>query len=174
MRQNMIHRMAARPTYNLQVEIAEAKTTFSHKKNVEFFEWWSQVRDGDCPYRRQFDIVDHPRWAANVFLVRVESSDPWAFRFQLIGNGVIDMLGRNDTGVALSESAWDTPESVATRAYVEMMQHRRPVRFSGSLAVYDRDYIDFESIDAPFLGEDGTVSTVIGLICRLQTPPGGR
>lgn len=167
MHQNMIYHSALRPNHDHKVEIAETKSTFAHDKNAEFFEWWSQVRGGHCPFRHQFDIADHTYWATNVFLIRVESSDPWVFRFQLIGNGVIELLGRNDTGATLSESAWDTPGSLATRAYKTMIDRRSPLRFFGSLGAYDRDYIDFESIDAPFLGEDGSVSTVIGLICRL-------
>ena len=163
----MIYSAALQPTHDLQVEIAETKTQFTHESNIEFFEWWSYVRNHACPYRHQFDITEHPHWASRIFLVRIESADPAVFRFHLVGNGVIDMLGRNDTGTTLSESGWDLSGCVATHAYKAMLDHKRPLRFSGSLSMYNREYINFESIDAPFLGQDDTVSAVIGLICRV-------
>ncbi len=89
------------------------------------------------------------------------------YRFRLIGEEVKILLGRNDVGLTLAESNWDLEDDLASKAYDEMMVHRQPLRFHGSLSVYQKHYAEFESIDAPFLGEDGAVDYVIGLICRL-------
>lgn len=157
-------RLAGAPDFH--IECPDTSAAFTVDKNAAFFDWWSRADPGACPHRRLFDIVEHPDWAANVFLIRVESRDPWVYRFRLIGDEAIRLVGHNDTGLTLSETGWDRFDQLASRAYGEMMMHRRPLRFHGRLSAYDKAYAQFESVDAPFLGADGRVTTVIGLICR--------
>lgn len=151
----------------LQIESPDTGDAFTVAKNAAFFDWWQGLDGGACPHRKQFDITEHVDWAANVFLIRVESADPWVYRYRLIGNEAVQILGRNHTGLALSETAWDRFDAAASRAYDGMMERRRPLRFYGCLDRFQRDYARFESVDAPFLGEDGRVAAVIGLICRV-------
>ena len=151
----------------LHVEAVNTRDQFKHTRNIDFFEWWSQVNDGACPYRHQFDVVDHAALVPHLFVVRIESTNPWLYRFRLLGEDIISLLGRNDTGLSLSQTNWDSEDSLASKAYDTMMIKRTPLRFHGSLDIYGKSYVEFESIDAPFLGEDGIVNSVIGLICRL-------
>ncbi len=152
-------------TPRISVDFPESADAFKIARNGAFYDWWMSANGGACPLRRQFDIVDHPDWAANIFLARVEQTDPWVYRFRLIGNDAVRLMGRNDTGLTLAETGWDRFDGTGSRAYADMMTRRRPVRFHGSLGIYDRDYAAFESIDAPLVDDEGNMTTVIGLIC---------
>ena len=158
---------ASSPPSRLSVELPKDTAAFKVAENAAFYEWWSRLNGGDCPRRDLFDIVDHPVWAANIFLIRVEGRDPWVFRFRLIGDEAVALIGRNETGLTLTECGWDRFDGTASRAYADMIAQRRPLRFHGCLAVYNREYAEFESIDAPFVDAEGRVTAVIGLICRV-------
>ena len=166
--QNTTYRPPPATIHISDYEPAFDENIFVHKKTREFFEWWQQVRDNKCPYRQQFDIVDHPRWAANALLVRVEAGNPPIYRIRIIGDEIVRLLGHNDTGKTLAETAWDSDGGLTTKAYDTLISNRRPMRFHGTLGGYKKEYLKIESIYAPFLGDDGRVSTVIGLICRLK------
>lgn len=148
------------------MEIVEHRDQFELEINADFYDWWRGLNRSQAPYWSQFDVVNHPRWATHLFLIRVERSDRFLYRFKLLGQSVIDLLGRNERLTTLDETGWDVQGGVASRAYDDMMAHRQPLRFFGTLQAYGKEYARFESVDAPFVDEAQAVTAVLGLICR--------
>ena len=89
---------------SIHVEVVKEKSQLVDPMNGEFFEWWSQVNNGLCPFRCQFDITEHPKWASRIFVIGVEDHDPLVYRYHLVGQDTIDLLGHNNSGRYLSET----------------------------------------------------------------------
>jgi hypothetical protein len=96
----------AKDTGNLTriVDIVEssvdALTTFRSQKAKHLAGWWMTANGGRMPTRAMFDIADHRPIVANLFLVDVLPERE--FLFKLLGEVVIQIIGRNRTGERVS------------------------------------------------------------------------
>lgn len=161
------HDRHARAKRSVRVEKAWDRSQFVDPMNADFFGWWGQVNGGRCPYRHQFDVTEHPKWVSRMFVIGVETGDIFTYRYHLVGEEAINLLGRSNAGRDLSDTNWSQEGPVISNALRDMMNDLQPVRFFGNLELFGRGYIEFEAIDAPFLGKSGAVNSILGMIARI-------
>jgi hypothetical protein len=141
----------------------DAGTNFESKKVKGLFDWWKNVDGGRMPPRKSFDVVEHKAIVANLFVVDVLPDSE--FRFRLMGEDVIQILGRNRKGESVKRSALGEYGHELAAYYQSIVAERSCRRCTGSLVFATRGLRRFESIDCP-LGDDAgqQVLTIIGVM----------
>ncbi len=142
---------------------ADASTPFVSKRVRQLYDWWAGANGGQMPPKRMFDVIDHRSIVANLFLTEVTPNGD--FVFKLLGEEVIQIIGRNRTG--------ETVPRVATGEYGhELYEYYRSVaagrvcrKCTGSLVFATRGFRRFESIDCPLAADEGDkVAMIIGVM----------
>jgi hypothetical protein len=127
-----------------------------------FFDWW-RSQPTQPPRRADFDVIDHWRQVPNFFFLRVIDAD--TFEFILVGEGVIRLVGHNNSGRRFSVNDADLPMGNFARYLRMVMRSRQCWRCSGNLAIYEREHIRFESMDCPLTDPSGQeITHFIGLM----------
>jgi hypothetical protein len=87
---------------------------------------------------------------------------PLAFRFSLHGSKIVDVVGRDITGMSLEE-AFEGEALRKTRALGEhMVRTKRPVRMHSTVVPIDKDFLEVETIFLPLAADGTTVDTLLG------------
>jgi len=127
----------------------------------ELYGWWAAANDGRPPSRRQFDVVDHRRLVANLFLV--ERRDD-RFLYRVRGEEVLRLLGGSARGPAVAAHLPDHYRRLLDDYYRRVLDARICFACRGTLAFWDRSSVLFESIDCPLTDAEGEPRFVLGVI----------
>jgi len=88
---------------------------------------WDSWRGGRAfPARRDFDPCDLTYALGYLSLIEVHR-EPLRFRFRLQGTGVVDRVGRDNTGKFIDEMSDRRHSAMATEHFSEVIETRRPV-----------------------------------------------
>jgi hypothetical protein len=159
----------AKDTGNLTriVDIVEssvdALTTFRSQKAKHLAGWWMTANGGRMPTRTMFDIADHRPIVANLFLVDVLPERE--FLFKLLGEVVIQIIGRNRTGERVSRGDTSEYGHDLHDYYQSIVTARACRKCTGTLEFSIGGMRGLESIDCPLADNRGEkVVTIIGLM----------
>jgi hypothetical protein len=142
-----------------------SSSVFENEELRGFFDWW-RSQATKPPRRVDFDVIDHWRLAPNFFFLRV--IDPETFEVILVGETVIQLVGRNQTGRRFCVDDGDPPLRIFARYLQTVVETRQCWRCSGNLTVFERGHVQFESMDCPLTDSNGTeITHVIGMMARL-------
>lgn len=124
--------------------------------------WWRQASAGGArPHRRDFDVVEHPQLAANLYLVEPIAG---GYRLRLAGEAFQQLFRRSRGHVWLH----DAPEPLA-RAFAGYFDfvtgEGRPYRSLGRMKCEYSDWFSFESLLCPLRHEEG--DQLLGVAVRL-------
>lgn len=148
-------------------QVGPDETPQTHRLIADGLQWWRS--NGAPPQRTLFDIIDHPRWAAHLFLVHRLS--PSVFNYRLAGEEVIQIVGFNARGLTFDS---DDPEPMVAgyaRYLEQVAQSRAPWLCTGQTEQQNLYILPFESLDLPLIDEAGTVTGILGLMIRDPEPP---
>jgi hypothetical protein len=150
--------------FNIAEAVAGPGTRFASPMTRRLHDWWTEANGGLVPLKRQFDITEHRPIAANIFLT--ELTPEGAFRFKLLGENVIHMIGGNRTGVLVksSPSARADFGHALDEYYWSIVRERQCKLCLGSLAYADKDFWRFESLDCPRSSDGERVDHLIGVM----------
>ena len=159
----------------MRTTVVAAPGDLHSKKTRQLFEWWQGFSDRP-PYRSQFDMLDHVNMASHLFLIEVVNSTD--FRFNLNGEEVDRILGHASRGEIVSTITpnaslvgREPTKQVALAAYYLSIIEQRSCRMCrGDLIKAHNGHHNFESIDCPLRGEDGTITHIVGVIDSLPAP----
>ncbi len=134
--------------------------------NQQFYKWWRSFAP-NIPYRRDFDIVDHAKYAGHTFLIEVVAKKEYQFR--LIGEEVKSIVGTNNSGKTLKfiknpRSDEEKQQNELINHYSEIVENRCCRACSGNVKFAVASSMTFESIDCPLLNNDGQVSHIVGMV----------
>ena len=155
------------PTLTRILDVVETPITesagFASKKVKGLYDWWVGANDGRMPRRRQFDVLDHKPIVANLFVVDVLPEGE--FRFRLMGEDVIQILGRNRKGELVGRANRGEYGHELAAYYESIVAGRACRKCTGSLVFATRGLRRFESIDCP-LSDDSAeqVTAIIGVM----------
>ena len=125
--------------------------------------WRSKAGTGGVPRKSDFNPKEMTRYISCVYLIDflAEASD---FQVRLFGTDVADMLGKDYTGVLLSE----TPADINWRGEIYELAFRRrePVFYLFNLGSYGREYIETENALFPLLDGDGKLAHLLCISVR--------
>lgn len=113
--------------------------------------WWRGT--GAPPKRSEFDIIDHPSWAPNVYMVKCLS--PGRFEYRLAGEAAIRLVGRNDAG-----RIFTTEDDVAydrdfANYLAQVAESNKAWVCRGASRMETGLHVPFESVDLPLMGDSG-------------------
>lgn len=148
--------------FNIEESVVGPDSQFLSQKTRHLYDWWIGANGGQIPHRRQFDVTEHRGVVANLFLTEVNGDGEFVFR--LLGEEVIQIIGRNTTGETVKRMGRGEYGHALHEYYGSIVQSRQCRKCFGSLAFADKDFRYFESIDCPLVGDDGQVSIIIGVM----------
>ena len=143
--------------------VVDKATRFESAKVRHLYDWWASANGGQMPRRRQFDILGHRPIIANLFLTEVLPDGN--FQFRLLGEEVIQIIGRNRTGETVRQAADGEYGHELYNYYHSVVMGRVCRRCTGALFFAREGARRFESIDCPLAADDGAqVSVIIGVM----------
>ncbi len=126
----------------------------------ELFGWWKGYQPV-LPPRSDFDIVEHPALAANIYLIEQVSSSE--FRIRLQGERVRQMVGPSGFPTTLKTN--DTgPIGQIARNYAEAIARNAALRHAGSFDPFDKEYLQIEAVEVPLAADIGNTGYILGVI----------
>ena len=127
--------------------------------------WWCRASAGGAqPHRHDFDVIEHPQLAANLYLVEPV---PGGYRLRLAGEGFQQLFRRARGHVWLHGAP--EPLARAFAGYFDFVtEQRRPYRSLGRMKCEWSDWFSFESLLCPLRHEDG--DQLLGVAVQLSGP----
>jgi len=148
--------------FDIEEDVVSPQTEFSSPKAKYIYDWWREAGRGGLPLRRDFDIVDHRSIVANVFLTEVGPGQDFTFR--LLGEEVIQIVGRNNTGQILRPGEPGEYGHLLHAYYTSIVAEKVCKRCRGSLLFAGKEFKRFESIDCPLSNDGQSVAVIIGVM----------
>ncbi|MCR9219275.1 MAG: PAS domain-containing protein [Alphaproteobacteria bacterium] len=138
--------------------------------------WRGLPRRGDLPRRADFSpTLLAPEDLRYILLVEVIDGGR-DFAYRLVGTGVVQAVGKEFTGLKLSEhlDEHEVPELFAD--YRRAVQQRTPTLFQGGMLRFDKDWMAYERLSLPLVDDGGRVSVLLGAadFGPIDPPAGGR
>jgi len=141
----------------------DAATEFRSAKVRHLADWWRAANGGRPPTRAKFDILDHRRIVANLFLVEVLPGPE--FLFKLLGEDVIQIIGRNRTGETVRRVNVGEYGHELYEYYFSIVHGAVCRKCSGSLTFSIGGKRRFEAIDCPLADDRGAgIAAIIGVM----------
>ena len=124
---------------------------------------WDEKRAGrSLPSRADFDPRELKEHLSHLFITEVLGDGD--FRYRLIGTAVTRAMGRDITGLRVSEAYLDADAKPLLALYGKICRKRAPLWRAGRMRWNEEDYKLFEAVFLP-LGADGqTVDQVLASI----------
>lgn len=119
--------------------------------------WSDRCREGRLPGRSDFDPVEMRDLLGILFLLKAEP-DGDDFRYSLIGSGITDHTGRDNTGRTVGEVFGP----VGLELYSRVRDSGRPVRVHGVVDWVGKDHKRYETVILPLADDGKTVNRFIG------------
>jgi hypothetical protein len=155
-------RSALHRLYNIEESVVGAHTRFASPLTRQLHDWWIGANGGRVPLKRQFDITEHPSIAANIFLT--DLTPDGEFRFKLLGEHVISMIGANRTGMRVRNGTEADFGHALDEYYWSILRERQCKLCLGTMAFADKDYWRFESLDCPLSSDGERIDYIIGVM----------
>jgi hypothetical protein len=151
-------------------DVADAATSctidltlsFQQKETAALHDAWKRLsKDGQIPYRRDFDPRDHVALLPHIFMVESTEGPRPRYRYRLVGTNIVETVGRDATGMWVDELYRDNPEIIA--GFNELLAKGRPVRTFGRVTWIGKEYLSYESGIFPLRTDDGRIGRFVGL-----------
>ncbi|WP_169545437.1 PAS domain-containing protein [Sneathiella aquimaris] len=129
------------------------------------FEWWAGFAPA-LPSRTDFDITQHRSLPANIFLIEVLG--PGHFLYRLHGDTVADLIGRRTLNHEFSDENGSLDDRLLAKHMRRVATEKVAYQCFGDLAILDKEFINFESVDCPLENEDGIVTHILGVFAEVR------
>jgi hypothetical protein len=146
--------------FNIEESPVSADTQFLSAKTRHLYDWWVGANGGRMPTRRMFDVTEHRPIVASLFLTEVTREGEFVFR--LLGEEVIQMIGRNPTGETVKRIGNTDYGHALHEYYASIVAAKACRKCFGSLAFADKDFRYFESIDCPLSSDGLRIDYIVG------------
>jgi hypothetical protein len=148
--------------FNIEESPVSAETQFLSAKTKHLYDWWLGAGGGRMPTKRMFDVTEHRPIVASLFLT--EATHDGEFVFRLLGEDVIQMIGRNPSGEAVKRFGNAEYGHALHEYYTSIAAAKECRKCFGSLAFADKDFRYFESIDCPLSNDGERVDYIVGVM----------
>lgn len=156
------------PISGIHTASVDDTTVFASPRVRTLYSWWNGIaaRRGTLPLWTDFDITDHGALAPYLFVV--ETPPDGAYRFRLLGEIVIGMIGRNNVGELVQSRPSDDYGHELYRYYQSIVADRTCRYCRGTLDFVGSKHRHFEAIDCPTADDTGQVTRIIGVMDYLD------
>jgi hypothetical protein len=139
-----------------------------------FLDYWGiKCREGRLPGRQDIDPVEMRSFLAYVVLLDVErqpSGFGFRFRYRLVGTHVVEILGRELTGIYLDEVNPPHVYSAVGDQLTSVVQTCRPISGRHRLPARHPFYQRYEHVTVPLASDGFSVDMLLGVRCGLLEP----
>ena len=148
------------------VRVVDSESDLASGISIDLYNSWRALaQDGALPQSSDWDYLDHPHLLTTLCILKV-TDDRQDLEVKFLGSHFENIIGENVTGRLISNilKDYDSRSEFATfaenskgmlqRAIVEALPL---VNGPKSLAITDKDHINFESLILPFAGADGGI-----------------
>jgi len=158
------HDLPPNTVSGVDIGSVEPTTGFISPRVRSLYEWWQAAIEppANLPLWRNFDIVQHRALAPYLFVV--ETPADGAFRFRLLGEVVISMIGRNVSGELVASRPSEDYGHELYQYYRSIVEARSCRMCRGHLDFIGSEHRQFESIDCPTADDTGAVTRIIGVM----------
>jgi hypothetical protein len=152
----------------LHIDSVDAGTLLISSRVRSIHDWWHGLaaQSGGVPRWDDFDIVEHRALAPYLFVVETPSDG--AFRFRLLGETVINMIGRNVSGELVASRPRDDYGHDLYGYYQSIILTRACRMCRGTLDFTGSEHRHFESIDCPTADDQGEITRIIGVMDYIE------
>jgi len=152
----------------LHIGSVDAGTALFSPRVQAIYDWWQGLAmpRGGMPLWDDFDIVEHRALAPYLFVV--ETPADGAFRFRLLGEAVINMIGRNVSGELVASRPNDDYGHDLYGYYQSIILTRSCRMCRGTLDFTGSEHRYFESIDCPTANDQGEITRIIGVMDYIE------
>jgi len=92
---------------------------------------------------------------------------PDEFIYRLNGDEVATLVGKSYNLHPISTISDDVGDKALALHLTDVLRDRQAYRCSGDLRMFDRDHINFESVDCPLTDNNGKITHFIGVLERV-------
>lgn len=149
---------------NVVDEVASGAAQFVTKECRAIYEWWAAFLPV-LPTRGAVPLARFAKLLPDIYLSQL--IDDQRFEVRIQGERVKAMLG----GDTFPRSFGVHDEGFAglvAHNYREAIRRRVALRHFGTMHIFNRDHISFESADFPVLGDNGAPPYILGVIAPLD------
>jgi hypothetical protein len=157
------------PVSGLHIGSISPTTQFLSVRVHRLYDWWRACAErhqglphGGLARWQDFDIAEHAVLAPYIFVV--ETPADGAYRFRLLGEAAIGMIGRNIAGELVQNRPSDDYGHDLYAYYAEIVRERECRMCRGTLDFIGLNHRHFEAIDCPTTDETGAVTRIIGIM----------
>lgn len=149
-----------------------ADAEFADRRLTLLLGYWNSRRgDRRAPRQQDVELDEIPRLRPILNLIEVER-DPLAFRHRLVGDDVVDRLGRDVTGQCVGASLYAEAAEEIRASLATIVAEVRPYHRLARLDWFERRWLTMESLELPLLGDDGRVASILrGATFGVIQPP---
>ena len=127
--------------------------------------WQGKAGTRAMPAKSELTPRDLKCFLGDIVLCQRVAENPSQYVWRLIGTKVAEVVGHNNTGKTLEESA---PSQLSAR-WIEcadlILDGGQPLRFLGRVHFKGREYLNAENLFVPLANDEGRPTFVMGL-CR--------
>nr|WP_242468747.1 PAS domain-containing protein [Rhodovibrio salinarum] len=146
---------------NVTKNIIQPVNPASPRLNVFYRFWRSLTPEGTVPPYRAFDVVKVPRELLPHLVLLDVLDGGRDFRYRVVGTDVVQAVGRDFTGDALSKFiSRHEPDGMAD-GYRRVATQLVPDLYHGTLESVGKEFISYERLALPFTDANGTVSYIL-------------
>ncbi|MEP3246103.1 MAG: PAS domain-containing protein [Sneathiella sp.] len=129
------------------------------------YAWW-QTFLPELPSRANFDITKHRELVSNIFLIEVVGDGHFLYR--LHGERVTQLVGRSNHNTRFSAESSLLDDRLLAEHLHNVITARAAYHCFGNLSMFDREFIQFESLDCPLADAEGNITHILGVLVDIQ------
>jgi hypothetical protein len=134
--------------------------------------YWNEIKPaGKLPGRQHFDPVDIPKIISWVFLCEVlrPAEGGLDFRYRLIGTSNNRLVGKDATGMTVSEAFAPEAAEAIHRHYGITVERREPTFWQTDVPTRERRFVHCHRAVFPLARDGETVDMLVGLLVPVDT-----
>lgn len=148
-----------------QVHVVTSRNDLTLRCTRSLFDWWSSY-DGKLPLKSEFQILEHLRYAPNIYLAqRLEEG---VYKFHVCGEDVNLITGRDTHNRTIYYADHHLHHednfNELIKYYDRLLLSKQSFYCTGNVHILGKHTHGYESIDCPLLDQDGQTSYILGAI----------
>jgi hypothetical protein len=127
-----------------------------------FVYWQSKAPAGVLPGRQHIDPIEIPRLLTHTALYDVvRQGDDFRFRLRLLGTGVAEAFGADNTGQFVDQIMPPEAYPALHATYSELVRQRTPQYWQRNLPYANRDFLAVQRLALPLAADGNTVDMIM-------------
>ena len=124
--------------------------------------WRSKRASGRIPLKRDINPVEiKPDWLPNLFMYRLEDG---RFRCILVGTRIVEVFGRDETGMFLDEMLLPKHAASRQRLFERTVRDRLPVYYVGPAPTVSAEYPRVSRLLLPVSSDGVCADHIFGIV----------